>query len=368
MTSSSLVSPLGKENKELGWVEWLRAWYLLICEILFQKLYARHLQNPLPLPSLGGYNCIVTGATSGIGLEIARQLAESGAHVVMAVRNTSAARKIIQKWQAIKSDGGSLDIDVMELDLLSLESVVKFSEAWNLSSRPLHSLINNAGIFSMGQPQTFSKDGFETHLQVNHLAPSLLSILLLPSLQKGSPSRIVNVNSLMHRFGVIDSNDMNFTSQNRKFTSAKAYESSKLAEVMFSSVLQKHLPTNAGIYVLCVDPGTVRTNVARDIPKLVQAGYHYLPFLFNAQEGSRSSLFAATDPDVTKYCMKLMENEWPVCAYIASSCRPVNPSREAHNVGPSQSVWERTLEMAGLPPDAVEKLLEGKEIHCRYGI
>lgn len=366
MTPASSVSALEKVRKELGWVEWLRAWYLLICEILFQKIFARHLQNPLPLPPLGGINCIVTGATSGIGLEIARQLAESGAHVVMAVRNTNAARKIIEKWQENKSDGGSLDVDVMELDLLSLESVVKFCDAWNSSSRPLHSLINNAGIFSMGQPQTFSKDGYETHLQVNHLAPALLSVLLLPSLQKGSPSRIVNMNSLMHRFGIIDTNDMNFTSPNRNYTSAKAYESSKLAEVMFSSVLQKHLPADAGIYVLCVDPGTVRTNVARDIPKFVQFGYHYLPFLFNAQEGSRSALFAATDPDVTKYCANLKEKEWPVCAYIAASCKPITPSREAHNVGTSQSVWERTLEMVRLPPDAVEKLLQGKEIHCGY--
>ncbi|GAA0175839.1 dehydrogenase [Lithospermum erythrorhizon] len=293
MTTSTSVSSLGKESKELGWVKWLRAWYLLMSEILFQKIYARHLQNPFPLPPLGGINFIVTGATSGIGLEISKQLVESGAYVFMA-------------------ESGA-HVEVMELDLLSLESVVKFSEAWNSTLRPLHILINNGGIFSMGQPQTFSKDGFETHLQVNHLAPAFLSILFLPSLQKGAPSRIVNMNSLMHRFCVINTSDMNFTQA---------------------------------------------VSLQKDIPKfVVEFGHSYLPFLFNAQEGSRSALFAATDPDVTKYCTKLKENEWPVCAYIASSCRPIIPSREAHNVGTSQSLWETTLQMVGLPLDAVEELL-----------
>ncbi|KAG9133834.1 hypothetical protein Leryth_026380 [Lithospermum erythrorhizon] len=315
MTTSTSVSSLGEESKELGWVKWLRAWYLLMSEILFQKIYARHLQDPFPLPPLGGINFIVTGATSGIGLEISKQLAESGAYVFMA-------------------ESGA-HVEVMELDLLSLESVVKFSEAWNSTLRPLHVLINNGGIFSMGQPQTFSKDGFETHLQVNHLAPAFLSILLLLSLQKGAPSRIVNMNSLMHRFCVINTSDMNVTQA-----------------VGLQNILQKHLPADARIYVLCVDPGTVRTNV----PEIFQR-HSYLPFLFNAQEGSRSALFAATDPDVTKYCTKLKENEWPVCAYIASSCRPIIPSREAHNVGTSQSLWETTLQMVGLPLDAVEELL-----------
>ncbi|KAG5007450.1 hypothetical protein AAZX31_09G150300 [Glycine max] len=369
-SSSSEEAPNTKKNKKerLGWIEWLRGWFYLVYEMLFQRIMASHLHNPMPLPPVNDLTCIVTGSTSGIGLEIARQLAQSGAHVVMAVRNTKAAQELIQKWQ-VDSEGLSipLNVEVMQVDLLSLDSVTRFAEAWNARSAPLHVLINNAGIFSIGEPQKFSKDGYEQHLQVNHLAPALLSILLLPSLIRGSPSRIVNVNSIMHHVGFVDTEDMNVTSGKRKFSSLVGYSSSKLAEIMFSSILNKRLPAESGISVLCVSPGIVQTNVARDLPKLVQAAYHLIPyFIFSAQEGARSALFAATDPQVPEYCDMLKADEWPVCAFISQDCRPANPSEEAHNVQTSYEVWEKTLEMIGLPSDAVERLLDGEEVKSHY--
>ncbi|CAI0406832.1 unnamed protein product [Linum tenue] len=197
-TSSSPLKGEGRKKEGLGWIEWIRGWLYVIHEMLFQRILASHLQNPLPLPPVNDLTCIVTGSTSGIGREIARQLAEAGAHVVMAVRNVRAGSELIQKWQTEWAGKGlPLNIEVMELDLLSLESVVRFAEAWNATSRPLNVLINNAGIFAIGEPQKFSRDGYEEHMQVNHLAPALLSILLLPSLIRGSPSRIVNVNSVV---------------------------------------------------------------------------------------------------------------------------------------------------------------------------
>ncbi|XP_072968915.1 dehydrogenase/reductase SDR family member FEY-like [Typha angustifolia] len=359
----------GTRKKELGWIEWLRGWCSIVGEFLFQRITASHLENPLPLPPLDGITCIVTGATSGIGLEIARQLAESGAHVVMAVRRPRLAHDLIQKWQTENSEKGMLlNIEVMELDLLSLNSVVKFAEVWNARLGPLHVLINNAGIFSIGEPQRFSKDGYEEHMQVNHLAPALLAMLLIPSLIRGSPSRIVNVNSIMHLVGFVETEDMNITSGKRKYTSLLGYSNSKLAQVKFSSILHKRIPAEAGVNVLCVSPGIVRTNVARDLPKIIVAGYKLIPyFIFNAQEGARSSLFAATDPQVPEYCGVLKADEWPVCACISHDCRPTNPSEEAHNLETSQAVWEKTLEMIGLPSNALEKLIEGETVQCRYG-
>ncbi|MED6191761.1 hypothetical protein PIB30_003564 [Stylosanthes scabra] len=371
-SSSSSSSTLLKKKKKkqcLGWIEWIRGWMVVVQEMLFQRIMASHLHNPMPLPPINDLTCIVTGSTSGIGREIARQLAQAGAHVVMAVRNTKAAQELIQQWQ-IDSEGFgiALNVEVMQVDLLSLDSVARFAEAWNARSVPLNALINNAGIFSIGEPQKFSKDGYETHLQVNHLAPSLLSVLLLPSLMRGSPSRIVNVNSVMHYVGFVDPEDMNVTSGKRKYSSLVGYASSKLAEVMFSSVLHKRIPAEAGIGVVCVSPGIVQTNVARDLPKLVQAAYRLIPyFIFNAQEGSRSALFAATDPSVSEYCEMLKADEWPVCAFISQDCRPANPSEESHEIQTQYEVWEKTLEMIGLPSDAVERLIEGQEVKCRYG-
>lgn len=375
-SSSSTSSPSAaelisksKRKEALGWMEWLRGWLYVIYEMLFQRILASHLQNPLPLPPVNDLTCIVTGSTSGIGREIARQLAESGAHVVMAVRNLKAANELIQKWQEEWSGKGlPLNIEAMELDLLSLDSVVRFAEAWNARLGPLHVLINNAGIFSIGEPQKFSKDGYEEHMQVNHLAPALLSILLFPSLIRGSPSRIINVNSVMHYVGFVDTEDMNVVSGKRKYTSLTGYSGSKLAQIKFSSILQKRLPAESGINVVCVSPGIVSTNVARDLPKIVQAAYHLIPyFIFNPQEGSRSTLFSATDPQMPQYCELLKADDWPVCAFISQDCRPANPSEEAHNIETSYKVWEKTLELVGLPLDAVERLVEGDEVKCRYG-
>ncbi|KAJ1690452.1 hypothetical protein LUZ63_014607 [Rhynchospora breviuscula] len=352
----------------LGWIEWARGWLSIISEFLFQRIVASHVENPLPVPPMDGATCIVTGATSGIGLEIARQLAESGAHVVMAVRRPKLAHDLIQKWQSEKGDLGILlNIEVMELDLLSLESVVKFAEAFNARQAPLHAIINNAGIFSIGEPQKFSKDGYEEHMQVNHLAPALLSMLLVPSLLRGSPSRIINVNSVMHFVGYVDSEDMNLTSGKTKYCSLLGYSNSKLAQVKFSSMLHKRIPPEAGISVVCASPGIVHTNVARDLPKIIVAAYHFIPyFIFNAQEGSRSTLFAASDPQVPEYCQVLKGDEWPTCAYLNYDCRPTNASEEAHNLETTQQVWDKTLELIGLPRDALEKLIAGEEVACRY--
>ncbi|KAE9586118.1 hypothetical protein Lal_00009956 [Lupinus albus] len=371
MATTSFSSSNDEASKKqcLGWIEWFRGWFYLIYEMLFQRIMASHLDNPMLLPPINDLTCIVTGSTSGIGLQIARQLAQAGAHVVMAVRNTKAAQQLIEKWSADSAGLGiALNVEVMAVDLLSLDSVARFAEAWNARSAPLHVLINNAGIFSIREPQKFSKDGYEEHLQVNHLAPALLSILLLPSLIRGSPSRIVNVNSIMHHVGFVDAQDMNVTSGKRKYSSVIGYSNSKLAQVMFSSVLHKRLPAESGVSVLCVSPGIVQTNVARDLPKYLQAGYRLIPyFIFNAQEGSRSTLFAATDPQISEYCELLKADEWPVCAFISQECRPANPSEEAHNTQTSYEVWEKTLEMIGLPSDAVEKLIEGEDVKCRYG-
>ncbi|CAL9060695.1 unnamed protein product [Musa banksii] len=358
-----------RKKEALGWIEWGRGWCSIIGEFLFQRIAASHVENPLPVPPLDGLTCIVTGATSGIGLEIARQLAESGAHVVMAVRRTKLAHELIQNWQNDKSEIGlTLNVEAMELDLLSLDSVVRFAEAWNARMVPLNVLINNAGIFAIGEPQRFSMDGYEEHMQVNHLAPALLSLLLLPSLLRGSPSRIINVNSIMHFVGFVDTHDMNMTSGRSKYTSLEGYSSSKLAQVKFTSILHKRIPAEAGISVLCVSPGIVHTNVARDLPKVIVAAYHLIPyFIFSALEGSRSTLFAATDPQVPEYCSVLKAEEWPVCAYISYDCRPINASEEAHNLKTSQDVWEKTLELIGLPSNALDKLIEGEAVQCRFG-
>ncbi|GFZ17244.1 NAD(P)-binding Rossmann-fold superfamily protein [Actinidia rufa] len=158
-----------------------------------------------------------------------------------------------------------------------------------------------------------------------------------PKVFEGAPS--INVNSVKYFIGYVDTNDMNFESEKRKFSSLKGYLSSKLAQVMVSSILQKNLPDGSGISVVCVAPGS----------------------------GLRSTPFAATDSDVPKYCTKLKTDVWPVCAYMSYSCNKMSTSKEAHRTDTLQAVWEKTLDMVRLPADFVEMLLQGKEIQCWYG-
>ncbi|KAJ0085695.1 hypothetical protein Patl1_07634 [Pistacia atlantica] len=338
------------------------------------------------------------------------QLAESGAHVVMAVRNVKAAQELIQKWQEEWTGRGlPLNIEVMELDLLSLDSVVRFADAWNARLGPLYVLINNAGIFSIGEPQKISKDGDEEHMQVNHLAPALLSVFLLPSLIRGSPSRTVNVNSVMHYVGFVDPEDMNVVSGKRKFTSLLGYTSSKLAQPLDCFADSDCLLNLASMYYVFLLELSTRMlqGIFPKLCKLLIILYHIsslvrkkqlheldehilLPFscalsildLVDRWEtltykickktsqlncGSRSTLFSATDPQIPEYCDLLRADDWPVCAFMSQDCRPTNPSKKAHNVETSYEVWEKTLEMIGLPSDAVEKLIEGEEVKCKYG-
>ncbi|GJW98967.1 hypothetical protein Tco_0180775 [Tanacetum coccineum] len=92
--------------------------------------------------------------------------------------------------------------------------------------------------------------------------------------------------------------------------------------------------------------------------------YPYIP----ASTGSRSSLFAATDPQIPKYCELLKTNKWLMSTFISQDCRPTNPSEEAHNLETSYIVWEKTMQMIGLPSDAVEKLFEGEDISCKFEV
>lgn len=343
-------------NTGLNWCDWLSALIHVTSEVLFQRFYTRDLPKRLPLPKLTGFTCIVTGATSGIGLETAKQLAEAGAHVVLACRNTVAAEALIQGWHE-KTDI-LLEVEVMELNLLSLSSVRSFCMAWEKRKAPLHVLVNNAGICSLLAPQKFSEDGFEEHMQVNHLAPALLTLLLLPSLLRCASSRIVNVNSDAECFGAVDPDDLNLTSGKREYSNLVAYSGSKRAQMYFSSVLESRLSVQCALYAMCVNPGIVATNVTRTLPKLIQRSHHHSTmFFFSPIEGARSVLFCATSQQALEHAIKLRSDKWPLCSLFSSDCKPRLKSPKVHEQHKAIKVWDRTLELIDLPKDFVENTL-----------
>jgi NAD(P)-dependent dehydrogenase (short-subunit alcohol dehydrogenase family) len=198
------------------------------------------------LPDLTGRTVIVTGASSGIGLETAKAFAGKGARVILAVRDPAKGQKAVG---AIPAPGTA---EVRVLDLASLESVRTFAAGWDGS--PVDLLINNAGV--MIPPLSRTADGFELQFGTNHLGHFALTNLLLPNVT----GRVVTVSSGAHRPGRIDFDDLNW--ERRRYRAWRAYGQSKLANLLFTAELQRRL-TEAGSPVLSMaaHPGYAATNL-----------------------------------------------------------------------------------------------------------
>jgi NAD(P)-dependent dehydrogenase (short-subunit alcohol dehydrogenase family) len=231
------------------------------------------------MPSLDGRTVVVTGANSGLGLVAARAFGKAGAHVVLAVRNTT------------KGDAAAATIpgsaEVRPLDLSDLASVRSFADTWD---GPLDILVNNAGV--MAVPKQRTKDGFELQIGTNHLGHFALTNLLLPSIA----DRVVTMSSFAHRTGKIRLDDLNF--ERRRYGRWTAYGQSKLANLLFTLELQRRL-TAAGspVRALAAHPGYASTNLQGHTGSGLQ---HALMALTNrvvaqsAEMGALPALYAAT--------------------------------------------------------------------------
>ncbi len=195
------------------------------------------------IPDLTGRNVIVTGANSGIGRAAAHRLAGAGARVTLAVRNTDKGRAGAASMPGLT--------EVRELDLASLDSVRAFAAGWD---GEIHLLINNAGV--MIPPLSRTAEGFELQFGTNHLGHFALTNLLLEQVS----GRVVTVSSMAHRSGRIDFDDLNW--ERKPYSGWRAYSQSKLANLLFTSELQRRLSA-AGSTVLATaaHPGYAATNL-----------------------------------------------------------------------------------------------------------
>lgn len=219
---------------------------------------------------LYGKNIIVTGGHTGLGLEATRALAKAGASVTVAVREPQRAT------EAVAEIGG---VETSRLDLIDPASVDAFVERWLDSGRPLHVLINNAGI--MGGPLVRDARGYESHLATNHLGHFQLTTGLLPALRAADGARVVNATSGAHRVSDIRWDDPHFTTG--EYDWHAAYGQSKTANILTAVELDRRWADD-GIHGYATHPGIIlSTNLGEArAPGAAPAG---LPVEFLREQG-----------------------------------------------------------------------------------
>ena len=210
---------------------------------------------------------LVTGATSGIGLEAARMLARMGAHIVLGVRDPARGAEVARR---IASEGGAAE--VLPVDLASFASVRDAAARFTASHDRLDVLVNNAGI-ALARREV-SEDGHELTWQTNFLSHALLTRRLLPVLRRGHRPRVVNVSSEGHRTGRIDWNDLELA---RRYGGFRAYANSKLAQILFTRELARREP---GVSANALHPGSIATNIWKQQSRPVRSLLEVLVRLF----------------------------------------------------------------------------------------
>ncbi len=229
---------------------------------------------------------LVTGATSGIGLEGSVELARRGARVLMVGRDLARTEAAVAD---VVTRSGSTDVSHLLCDFSSQAEIRKLAAS---VPGPLHVLVNNAG--GVHKTRRLTVDGIEATFAVNHLGYFLLTNLLLDLLVKSGPARVVTVASIGHRRGSLDFDDLGFE---RGYGTLKAYARSKLANVLFAAELARRL-VGTGVTSNSLHPGAVATNIWSGAPwwakPLIAVAFR--PFFISSEQGSRGIVRLASDP------------------------------------------------------------------------
>jgi NAD(P)-dependent dehydrogenase (short-subunit alcohol dehydrogenase family) len=257
--------------------------------------------TPADIPALNGKRILITGANSGIGYHTALVLAQKGAHVILACRDPARGDAALTRLKTVEP-GASAELAV--LDLASLESIRDFALHQLAEERPLHTLINNAGV--MAPPKRLeTADGFEMQFGTNVLGHFALTGLLMPLLEWAASSdrpRIVTVASIAHKRGRLDFNDLMST---QRYSPMRSYQQSKLGNLMFAFELARRLrATGSRVMSVAVHPGVANTNLFRagdrsalDSAARAAASQLIGAFLNSEAAGALPTLYAATSLD-----------------------------------------------------------------------
>lgn len=225
---------------------------------------------------LVGKVVIVTGANSGIGFETAKDLAQRGACVILGCRNIEKGETAKEK---IITCSGNKNIHLLKLDLESLTSVRAFVANVSQLTDRLDILINNAGQY--GTEKKMTDDGLLLGMQINYFGPFLLTCLLLPLLVKSAPSRIINVSSMLYKYGVVNLDDLNMKNErNRLLFKHKVYFNAKLCTMLMTTDLERRLK-NTGVTANALHPGAVNTQISNQVNMYIRVSQDIREIFFS---------------------------------------------------------------------------------------
>jgi retinol dehydrogenase-12 len=290
--------------------------------------------NLEPNDTMKGKVCLVTGATSGIGEVTARELARRGAEVIIVGRSPARCAATLAR---IRTDTGATAVDSLVGDLSSQADVRRLAGEIRDRCPRLDVLVNNAGGMYMTRRE--SVDGIEMTLALNHLSYFLLTNLLLPTVTAGAPARIVNVSSDAHRGGKIDFDDLQCR---RRYSGWKAYQQSKLANILFTDELARRLE-GSGVTTNALHPGFVRTNFFQDwggwIGFVTKLGASLIAL--TPEQGARTSIYLASSPEVQGVSGQYFVKE-----------KPARSATQAHDRAAADRLWRVSEEMTGISTQA----------------
>jgi NAD(P)-dependent dehydrogenase (short-subunit alcohol dehydrogenase family) len=282
--------------------------------------------------SMAGKVCVVSGSTSGVGLEAVRRLARGGAHIVMLCRNRDKAEAVQKEISALYQ----VPVDIVIADFSDLGAVRQAADSLLRDYPCIDVLINSAGLHSTSR--TMTREGFETVFCVNHLAPFLLTYLLLDRLRQSAPARIIQVNSEGHRFGGLDMNDLSW--EHRRYIGLQGYGASKIAQLLTTWEFADRLK-GSGVTINAMHPGDVKTNIGMNNGPLYRWFQRHVTWLLLKDPviSGEALYYLAAAPEMAEVSGRFF--------HLTIDEKPAAPALDREK---GHRVWDISLRLTGLTP------------------